>query len=231
MNELLGGAGTALWLGILTSISPCPLATNLAAVSYIGRQISSAKGALWTSLLYAAGRMAAYVGLGIVLVYSLLSAPLVSQALQKYMIRIIGPALIVTGLLLSGWVPLKWGGISIGERTQARAARSGWFGGSILGFLFALAFCPVSAALFFGGLLPVALEVRSPLLLPSVYGLGTALPVIVVGFSLAAGAGQIGRLFDRARLWERWARGITAVVFLGVGLWFTFKYTLPFLWR
>lgn len=225
MVELLAGAGTALWLGLLTSISPCPLATNVAAVSYIGRSVSAPTQVVWTGVLYAIGRMLAYVLVGGLLVYSLLSAPTVSHALQKYMIRVLGPLLVVAGVLLLEWIPLKVPQWSVSERVQQRLGGWGPPGGAALGFLFALAFCPVSAALFFGSLLPVATELRSPVLLPSLYGAGTAVPVIGAAFILATSASRIAGLFARVARVERVARIVTAIVFIVVGAWFTVRYT------
>ncbi len=226
MAELLAAAGTALWLGLLTAISPCPLATNVAAVSYIGRAVASPSRAVWAGLLYAAGRMLAYVALGALLVFSLLSAPAVSHALQKYMIRALGPILLVVGVVLLDWLPLRLPEWSIGEGLQRRLGHAGAAGAALLGFLFALSFCPISAALFFGSLLPLAVESRSVVLLPSLYGVGTALPVVAVAIALAAGASGIGKAFAAVGRFERGARLVTAVVFLAVGAWFTARYTL-----
>lgn len=231
MVELWAGAGTAAWLGILTSISPCPLATNIAAVSYIGRHFDRARKVIAASLLYAAGRMVAYVLLGSLLVQGLLAAHRVSHWLQKWMLVAIGPVLLLTGILLLGWLKLPGTGISIAAGLTERAARLGSFGSAVLGFLFALAFCPVSAALFFGALLPVAVDLRSGFVLPSAYGIGTAIPVLIVAGALAAGTNQVARAYQKATEIERWARRITGAVFVGIGLWFTIRYSLAFLWR
>lgn len=226
MAEFLAAAGTALWLGLLTSISPCPLATNIAAVSYIGRTVSSPWRAVWAGVLYAAGRMAAYAAIGALLVFSVLSAPAVSHTLQKFMIRVLGPILLAAGFLLLDWLPLRLPQWSVSSAVQQRLGRSGGPGAAALGFLFALTFCPVSAALFFGSLLPLAIEGRSPVLLPSLYGIGTALPVIGVALVLATGAATVGRIFDQVTRFERAARLFTAVVFIAVGGWFTLRYTI-----
>ncbi len=226
MLELSAAAVTALWLGILTSVSPCPLATNIVAVSYIGRNVAGARPVLRTSLMYAAGRTVAYVLLAALLVFGLLAAPVTSHALQKWMIRALGPFLLVTAVVLAGWIRIPWPSGGIAEDAQRRIAGRGTAGALLLGFLFALTFCPVSAALFFGALLPVAVETRSPVLLPLSYGIGTAIPVIAVAGAIAAGAGQVGRVFDQAARVDAWARRITAIVFAAVGLWFTVRYTI-----
>ena len=177
MDSLWLAAGSALWLGILTSISPCPLATNIAAVSYVGRQVGSARRALAAGALYTAGRTLAYVLLGAAAVWSLMSMVAVSSFLQGFFPRLLGPLLIVLGLLLLGVVQLRLPGLGFSDKLRVWVDRSGVWGAGPLGFVFALSFCPVSAGLFFGALVPLATEHRSPLLLPALYGIGTALPV------------------------------------------------------
>jgi cytochrome c biogenesis protein CcdA len=224
---MLALAGTALWLGILTSVSPCPLATNVAAMAFIGRRTDSARAALWTGLLYTAGRALAYAVLGVLLVRGLLAVPAVSSWLQENMIRLLGPVLIVSGLVLLEWLVLPRSGSGrLGDWAQRRAAAMGLGAAFFLGVVFALAFCPVSAALFFGSLLPLCLETGSGLVLPVLYGLGTALPVLGFGLVLAFAAGRVGRIFDQVTAVAWWSRRLTAVVFLGVGVYFTLAYSL-----
>ena len=123
MTELLAGAATALWLGILTSISPCPLATNIAAVSYVGTQVDRPRRVVWAGLLYAAGRAVAYVAVGGLLVLGLLSAPRLSHGLQRWMTAALGPLLLLTGLVLLGAVRLPLGGRGVSESLQRRVDR------------------------------------------------------------------------------------------------------------
>jgi cytochrome c biogenesis protein CcdA len=226
VTELLAGAATALWLGILTSISPCPLATNIAAVSYVGTQVDRPRRVLWSALLYALGRAVAYVAVGGLLVLGLLSAPALSHGLQRWMGVALGPLLIVTGLVLLGAIRLPLAGRGVSPALQRRVDRLGLPGAALLGFVFALSFCPISAALFFGSLLPLALESRSAILLPSAYGVGTAVPVLGLAVPLGLGASWIGSAFDRVAQLGRWGRWLTAAVFLGVGAWFTARATL-----
>ncbi|HQN97588.1 MAG TPA: sulfite exporter TauE/SafE family protein, partial [Thermoanaerobaculales bacterium] len=156
MAPLWLAVGSALWLGILTSISPCPLATNIAAVSYVGRQVGSARAILVSGALYTAGRTIAYTALGAAAVWSLMSMVAVSGFLQGTFHRLLGPMLIALGLLLLGVVRLSLPGIGLGGRLQQIVDRAGLWGAGLLGIVFALAFCPVSAGLFFGGLIPLA---------------------------------------------------------------------------
>lgn len=226
MDSGLLAVGSALWLGILTSISPCPLSTNLAAVSYVGRRVGNGRAVLFSGVLYTAGRGFVYVVLGALSVLSLMSMVSVSSFLQGTFPRLLGPLLIALGLLLFGVFEFKLPSAGVSEKLQKRVDRAGVWGAGILGLIFALAFCPVSAGLFFGGLVPLAVERNSPLVLPLVYGLGTALPVLVFAALLAIGAGWLGRALDRVQVFEVWARRVTAIVFIVIGIYETLHSTL-----
>ena len=226
MGSFWMAVGTALWLGILTSISPCPLSTNIAAVSYVGRRVGSGRAVLLSGVLYTSGRSLAYLVLGAASVWSLMSMVSVSTFLQGTFSRLLGPILIVLGLVLLGIFEFRVPSVGVSDGLQARVDRAGVWGAGILGLVFALAFCPVSAGLFFGGLVPLAVERSSPLLLPVVYGIGTALPVIIFAALLAAGARRLGAALDRVQVFERWARRVTALVFIGVGVYETLRSTL-----
>lgn len=227
VSEAVISAGSALWLGLLTSLSPCPLATNVAAISYLGRRVDSPRHVLGGGLLYTAGRTASYVVLGFVCVMGLLSMPETSQFLQRHMNRILGPILIVTGVLLLEWIrPVLPGMGQAGERLRQRLGAKGVWGALPLGALFALSFCPVSAALFFGSLVPLAVRFDSPVLFPSLYGVGTALPVVAFALLIAFGTRFVAKAFNSLTVVERWARRVTGIVFVGVGVYMTLVYTL-----
>ncbi len=220
MPEDLLALSSAVWLGILTSVSPCPLATNIAAISYVGRRVGSPRRVLLAGLLYTLGRAVTYAGLGLLIVLSLLSAPQTSHLLQKYMIKALGPLLILVGMVLLDLVRFRLPGFGAGAGLRSRTDRLGEWGAGFLGVTFALSFCPVSAALFFGSLLPLAVQTRSPILLPSLYGIGTALPVVVFAVVIAGGVRSVGKLFDRVARVEIWVRRVTGVVFVGIGIYF-----------
>lgn len=213
----------AFWLGILTSISPCPLATNIAAVSFISRDMKSSRKVLWSGLLYAIGRMLTYVTIGVLAVASLLSLPEVSFFLEKNMHKIIGPVLICVGIVLLEVLPYSFSVSMVGGSIQEKAGKWGLWGSGALGIVFALTFCPLSAALFFGSLIPLAVDGKSAVLMPSVYGLGTALPVVAFAFVMVFGVKSIGRVFNRLTQVEKWVRKLTAVVFIGAGLYLLLK--------
>lgn len=213
-------AAVALGLGIMTAISPCPLATNVAAMAYIGRKIGSRQRVLLAGLAYTLGRMLVYAGLAAALVVSLEAVPAVANFLQLYLNKLLGPVLLLVGLILLELVSFNWPGFD-GQRLSFLAERGDLLGATLLGALFALAFCPVSAAFFFGSLLPLAIKHESVVLLPSLFGLGTGLPVAGFAFLIAFGLNSLGRAFKRLERMEHWLRRGAAVIFLGVGAYFS----------
>lgn len=224
MGDWLLGAASALWLGILTSVSPCPLATNITAISYVGRRIKSPQQVFLAGLLYTFGRSLTYAVLGILLVSSILSMPVVSNVLQKYMNQLLGPILILVGMFLLEMLRINPPGFGIGEGMQQRIESWGIWGSAALGAIFALSFCPVSAALFFGSLVPLAINDGSGVLLPSLYGVGTGLPVLIFAVAIALGARAVGKAFDTLASIERWARRGTGVIFIIVGIYYSLTY-------
>ncbi len=221
MTEWVLAALSSLWFGVLTSISPCPLATNITAMSFVGRRVGSPGRVLLAGVLYTFGRSLAYTGVGALVVWSLLSAPRVSLALQRTMNKALGPLLIVVGILLLGVLPFRMPSSGFAQKAGERIARWGLLGALLLGVLFALAFCPVSAGLFFGSLIPLAIEHNSPVLLPALFGVGTGIPVLGFALVIAAGAGSLGRIFGKLTRIERWVRRLTGAVFIGVGIYLT----------
>jgi cytochrome c-type biogenesis protein len=215
---------TAVWLGILTSVSPCPLATNIAAISYIGNKLDNNRKVLLTGLLYTIGRTLVYTTLGIIFVAGLLSIPQVSMFLQVYMNKILGPLLILVGMILLELIKINTSGSGMGQKMHNVAEKTGIFGGLFLGAVFALSFCPVSAALFFGSLIPIAANHNSSILIPSIYGIGTALPVILFAFLVAFGTKYISSMYHKLTKAEKWVRKITGVIFILVGIYYTITF-------
>lgn len=215
---------TAIWLGILTSISPCPLASNIAAISFVGRRVGSTRQVLLAGLLYTIGRTIAYVGLAIVVLAGLMASGDIARFLQRYLNQILGPILVLVGMLLLGLFELTASLTLAGSGVQERALRGGSWWSVVLGVLFALSFCPVSAGLFFGGLIPLSAANSSRFMLPTLYGTGTALPVIVFAFLMAFASQSVGRAFDRLTQVERWVRILTGVLFILAGIYYCLLY-------
>jgi len=226
MDSYLVALGSAVWLGILTSLSPCPLATNIAAISYIGKRLDNPKAVLLSGLMYTVGRMITYTTLGALVVGSVLSIPEVAMFLQKHMNKAIGPVLIVAGILLLDVVRLGGYGGGVSEKLALRVQKWGIWGSLALGVLFALSFCPISAALFFGSLIPLAIDHQSSVVMPTVYGIGTALPVVAFAILIAMGARFLGNIFNKVSVFEKWARRVTAVAFVIVGGYYVLVYLI-----
>ena len=235
----------ALYLGVLTSISPCPLATNIAAISYIGRKVENPRLVINAGLLYTVGRCLLYLALAALLTTTALSIPAASRFLQKYAHLILGPIFLLLGMFLVGLITVTTGGTMMSQRMQKRVDAMGIWGALLLGVLFAVSFCPASATWFFGLLaltmsteagaipgvlakvgitLPETTLTGSSLVLPLVYGIGTALPVLVVAFLLAYSAQSIGKTFNILSKVERRARLTTGWVFILIGVHFSLMY-------
>lgn len=214
---MLLAVGGAFWLGVLTSVSPCPMATNVAAIGYLARNSHSRALQLLAGLLYALGRALAYTLVGALITWGLLSAPVLSNFLQKHLGQLMGPMLVLVGMILLGLLPglPSFGG---SDRLGKKIADLGMIGSGLLGFLFALAFCPVSAALFFGSLLPIAVKQESTWLLPAVFGIGSALPVLVFGILLTVARQTATRAFGRLQQCDRWLLPATGWLLVGVGV-------------
>jgi cytochrome c-type biogenesis protein len=211
---------SALWLGILTSVNPCPLASNIAAVSFIMKRIDKSSAVFTSGFLYTLGRMVCYTVLGVLLTSSLLTIPQTAQFLQKYMNQLLGPVLIATGLFLLGLFKISFLGFSFSEKIAGRLNNMGVMGAFPLGVLFALSFCPSSAALFFGSLLPLSLNNGSTVLFPAVYGIGTGLPVIAFAVVIAFGVKNISSIFQKVTVMESWTRKVTGVIFILIGIYY-----------
>jgi len=213
---------TAFWLGILTSMSPCPLATNIASVTFISKKTAHPKFVFISGLFYSIGRMLAYSVVGFIVIKSFMGIPATANFLQKYMNMALGPVLILIGVFLLDVVKINIKGLSISKDKFEKLSNSGALGSFVLGFIFALSFCPVSAALFFGSLIPLALSSSIGVVLPFVYGFATGLPVLVFSILTALGINAVGSWLNKASKLEFYARKITGAVFMIVGAYYVF---------
>ncbi|MCE5276483.1 MAG: aromatic aminobenezylarsenical efflux permease ArsG family transporter [Planctomycetaceae bacterium] len=218
------------WLGLLTAVSPCPLATNIAAISFLGRHVGSTRRVLGSALLYTLGRTLVYVVLGAGLLWGFHAlaggqgdikqfASPTSRYLQHYGNLAMGPALLLVGMILMGLIELNLSTSVSGAALQQRLAKGGVIWALPLGMLFALAFCPPSIALFLSALV-LSLEHHSPLLPPLVYGIGTAAPVVAFAFLIAFAGGYVGKAFNRLTQIEKWIRTATGIVFIAAGVYY-----------
>ncbi len=210
---------SALLLGLITAISPCPMATNIAALAYVSRGVKERRYAVITGALYTLGRMFSYSILGVIIIVAGLEIPGVASFLQDFGEQILGPLLIAIGviMLIINKISLNLGGgklSSIGEKV----ANWGMLGGFLLGALFALAFCPYSAVLFFGVLIPLALKSTGGVILPAVYAIGTGLPVLVFGVLLSLSVARVSSWLNAVTRAERIIRVAVSIIFIGAGI-------------
>lgn len=218
MTELLLVALSLLWLGILTSISPCPLATNIAAISYISKNTEHPKRILLSGLFYSLGRAAVYIILSMLIVNGLTASSKISYFLQSYILKILGPLLVMIGMFLIDFLNLDFLSFRLSNNDGKKYVDKGLIGTFALGFLFALSFCPVSAALFFGGMIPVALKYDSSVILPFSYGIGTALPVVIFAVSIVVGLKAVDKALVKLSKIERAMKYITGYIFILIGI-------------
>ena len=216
---------TALLLGLLTALSPCPLATNIAAIGYIGKDIEDRRSVFRKGLLYTLGRVVAYTLLGIVLI-GIIRSGASMFGVQKFIGTwgelLLGPLLIVIGLLMLFGHRLNLPQFGFNGKGEGLAKKGSW-GAFLLGVLFAMAFCPSSGMFYFGMLIPMSSTATMGYLLPVVFAVATALPVLIVAWILAFSAGEIGKFYGRVKTLERWLSIVVGVVFIVVGIYQTYQ--------
>lgn len=223
--EALGTSGiplvAAFFIGLLMTFSPCPLATNITAIAFISKKIGDSRHTLLVGSLYSLGRMAAYIGLTALIVYAGLNIQAVSFFLQEYGEKLIGPFLVVMGILMLEIVdipPIRGHGWL--QKLELYLGEKGYLGGFLLGVVFALALCPFSAVLFFGMLIPIALKTGDALLVPAVFAIATALPVIIISLVLVQGVNRVSGMMSTVQKMEKWIKRAVAAVFIVIGLYY-----------
>jgi len=220
---------SAFLLGILTSISPCPLATNITAVAFISKDIKTPKHTILSGLFYTLGRGVSYTLLA-TLIYFGLSSFQVSRIFQGWGDKVLGPVLIIIGLIMFGVIKINLKNHSQTiEKIKLWLADKGYLGSLALGMLFAFAFCPYSGVLFFGVLIPLVLKSTGGLLLPPLFAIGTGLPVIIFSVLIAFSMQAVGKAFQAVQKIEKWLRYGVASVFVLTGIYYIqylFKYLI-----
>jgi len=210
---------SALFLGLVAAISPCPMATNIAAIAYVSRRVTDRRYAVMTATLYTLGRMISYSVLGILIIMAGLEIPGLASFLQDFGEEILGPLLIIVGLIMLNINRLSFslGGGKLSS-IGGKVADLGMIGGLLLGILFALAFCPYSAVLFFGVLIPLALKTTGGVTLPAVFAIGTGLPVLVFGMLLSIGVSRVSTWLNALTRAEKIIRVVVSIIFIGIGI-------------
>ena len=214
---------TAFLLGLITAISPCPLATNIAAIGYIGKEMENRKWIFINGLLYTLGRILAYTILGIVVISILREGASifgVQKFVAKYGEMIIGPALLLIGLYMLFGHKLRLPSFGFSGKGGEKIAKNGSWGAFLLGVLFAMAFCPSSGIFYFGMLIPMSATATGGYFLPIIYAIATSLPVIIIAWVLAYGANQIGAVYGKIQMVQRWLNLIVGVLFVAIGVYY-----------
>jgi len=212
---------TALILGLMTAISPCPLATNITAIGFIGKDLENRNRVFYNGLVYTLGRAISYTALALIIFFCADQFSL-SGIFQRYGEKIIGPLLIVIGLFMLDILKIRFPGLeNITQRFEEKGAKTYW-DVLLLGILFALAFCPYSGVLYFGMLIPLTASSVSGLYLPVVFAIATGIPVIIFAWLIAFAISGVGVLYNRLRIFEIWFRRVVSVAFIVVGFYYIF---------
>lgn len=227
LYELLDNTNTpviyAFILGVMTAISPCPLATNITATAYISKDLSDKRKVFYNGLYYALGRIISYSLLGVIIFLGA-GAFAIGDFFSIYGERILGPLLLIIGIFMLGVIQLKmpWSnGASFTDRLAGKTRKGSAWSALFLGVVFALAFCPYSGVLYFGMLIPMTLVNIQGLILPPVFALATGLPVIIIAWLIAFSLKGVGSFYNKVRTFEFWFRRIASVVFIIVGVYYT----------
>lgn len=210
---------TALILGLMTAISPCPLATNITAIGFLGKDIENRNRVFYNGLVYTLGRAVSYTVLAVIIFLGADQFAL-SGIFQRYGEKIIGPLLIIIGLFMLDILKIKFPGLGkITQRFEEKGTKNYW-DVLLLGILFALAFCPYSGVLYFGMLIPITISSVSGLYLPVVFAVATGIPVIIFAWLIAYTISGVGTVYNRIKTFEIWFRRVISVLFIGVGIYY-----------
>jgi cytochrome c-type biogenesis protein len=214
---------TALLLGLMTAISPCPLATNITAIGFISRDLENRNRVFINGLLYTLGRAITYTAIALIILLGVDQLKF-SGFFQRYGEKIVGPVLIIIGLIMLDIIKIKFPGFNGLTNRMQNKKKWSYLDAILLGLLFALAFCPYSGVLYFGMLVPLTIaSSTSGLYLPVVYAIATGIPVIVFAWIIAYTISSIGSVYNKIRIFELWFRRVISVLFIAVGIYYIFR--------
>ncbi|MBN1132015.1 MAG: sulfite exporter TauE/SafE family protein [Bacteroidales bacterium] len=210
---------TAMLLGLLTAISPCPLATNITAIGYISKEVDSRRVVFFNGIIYTLGRAISYTLLAFILFLGADQFK-ISGWFQQYGEKIIGPMLIIIGFLMLDIIKINFPGFARLKNRFQKKGIKGYWDVLLLGIIFALAFCPYSGVLYFGMLIPMTIGSASGLYLPLVFAIATGIPALIFAWLLAYTVSGVGKLYNSMKTFEVWFRRIVSVVFIGIGVYY-----------
>lgn len=213
---------TALLLGLMTAISPCPLATNITAIGFISKDIENRNRVFLNGLFYTLGRAITYTGLALIIFLGVDQLKF-SGFFQRYGEKFIGPLMLIIGLLMFDVIKIKFPGFSRLASGMQNKERWSYFDAVLLGIVFALAFCPYSGVLYFGMLVPMTVTSASGLYLPLVFAIATGVPVIIIAWLLAYTVSGVGIVYKKIKTFELWFRRIIAVLFIAIGIYYIIR--------
>lgn len=217
---------TAIILGLMTAISPCPLATNISAIGFISRDLKNQKRVFISGLVYTLGRIISYTGLALIIFFGA-SKMNIAMLFQGWGEKLLGPVMILIGLFMLDLIKLKFPGLSNLTDKIGEKSKGSYWSTLLLGMVFALAFCPYSGVLYFVMLIPITVASASGLYLPVLFAIATALPVIIFAWLLAYAVGNVGKLYNQIKTFELWFRRVVAVIFIGVGIYYMLIFLAP----
>ena len=210
---------SALVLGLMTAISPCPLATNITAVGFISKELENRNRVFINGLLYTLGRAISYTAIALIIYFGADQFKF-SGFFQLYGEKVLGPLLIIIGLFMLDLIKIKFPGVSQLTSKMENKSKFGYLDSILLGMIFALAFCPYSGILYFGMLIPMTITSASGLWLPIVFAIATGIPVVIFSWILAFSVGSIGGVYNKVKNFEIWFRRMVAVLFVAVGVYY-----------
>jgi sulfite exporter TauE/SafE len=212
---------TAFLLGLMTAISPCPLATNITAIAFISKDIENRRKVFFNGSIYTLGRAISYTLIGVILFFGA-STFSVAGFFQQWGERLLGPLLLIIGIFMLDIIRINFPGLGkLGDKMEQNP-KKGFWQVLLLGIVFALAFCPYSGLLYFGMLIPITIASPSGLYLPVIFAVATGLPVIVLAWMLAFTVSEVGVFYNKLKTFEKWFRKVVAIVFILVGLYYSF---------
>jgi cytochrome c biogenesis protein CcdA len=214
----------AFILGLMTAISPCPLATNITAIAYIGKNLENKKRIFTNGLIYTLGRAISYTSIGLILYFGA-SKFQVSKLFSSNSEKLLGPFLIIIGILMLDIIKINFPSFGkLTEKMQNNSAKNSRLSALLLGIVFALAFCPYSGVLYFGMLIPMTISSSSGLYLPIVFAIATGLPVIIVAYLLAFSVASIGNFYKKIQIFQNRFNKVVAVIFIAVGIYYVYLF-------
>jgi cytochrome c-type biogenesis protein len=228
LQSLLDGSNmpflSAFILGLMTAISPCPLATNITAVAFIGKNIENKRVVFHNGIIYTLGRAISYTLLGVILFFGA-SKFHIASFFQGNGEKFLGPFLLIIGIFMLGIIKINFPGLGkLTEKFQNSEKSGTWISALLMGIVFALAFCPYSGVLYFGMLIPMTISSASGLFLPVLFAIATGLPVIIFAYLIAFTLSGVGSLYNKIKVFEIWFRRVVAVIFILVGLYYIYSF-------